>query len=480
MAESVRGRFAPSPTGHLHVGGARTALFNWLFARRAGGAFLLRIEDTDRSRSTEDAIRQILEAMSWLGLTWDPEGPEDDGRHRGYFRQTSRLEIYRAHAERLLADGRAYRCYCPPDELEARRQAARARGETFRYDGRCREAPPRHEVPAALRLRVPDDGATVVSDLIHGEVTFDHATLDDWILLRSDGTPTYNFCVVVDDVTMKITHVIRGTDHLSNTPKQVLCYEALGYPRPIFAHMPMILGPDRSRLSKRHGATSVLAFRDEGFLADAMVNYLARLGWAHGDQEVFTRDELVRLFDLHQVGATAAIFDRVKLEWLNGHWIRALPRDILAARWRPFLEPAGFAPLGDLDWLARMATTLQERAKTLQDMVEQGRFYFEAPRAYDPQAAGKLFTAATRPRLDHIMRRLEALEAWDETALEGTLRQIAGELGLKLVDLAQPVRLALTGRSASPPLFAVMTLLGREETRARLRAACDHIGAVET
>ena len=286
MAESVRVRFAPSPTGHLHVGGARTALFNWLFARHHGGAFLLRIEDTDRDRSTDEAIQQILGALTWLGLDWDQEGPEDDGAYRGYFRQTSRFEIYRAHAERLLAEGRAYRCYCTPEELDARREAAQARGETFRYDGRCRDLPLRPGVPAALRLRIPDAGTTVVPDLIHGDVTFDRATLDDWILVRSDGTPTYNFCVVVDDVTTKITHVIRGNDHLSNTPKQILCYEALGYAQPVFAHIPMILGPDRKRLSKRHGATSVLAFRDEGFLPEAMVNYFARLGWAHGDQEV--------------------------------------------------------------------------------------------------------------------------------------------------------------------------------------------------
>lgn len=479
MAEPVRVRFPPSPTGHLHVGGARTALFNWLFARRAGGAFLLRIEDTDRSRSTEDSLRQILEAMTWLGLTWDPEGPEDDGTYRGYFRQTSRLDAYRAHAERLLAEGRAYRCYCPPEELEARRQAAQARRETFRYDGRCRTAPARPGVPAVLRLRIPEEGATVVSDLIHGEVVFDHATFDDWILVRSDGTPTYNFAVVVDDVTMKITHVIRGTDHLSNTPKQVLCYDALGYPRPVFAHIPMILGADRSRLSKRHGATSVLAFRDEGFLAEAMVNYLARLGWAHGDQEVFAREELVRLFDLGQVGAAPAIFDRAKLEWLNGYWIRALAPAELARRWRPFLERAGVTPPaatpdGDA-WLARAAATLQERAKTLADMAERGRFYFARPADYDREAAGKLLTAAARPRLERLLRRLQAQEGWDEATVEGAVRQLAGELGVKLVELAQPVRLALTGGIASPPVFAIMTLLGRDETLARLRALLDRV-----
>ncbi len=473
--ESVRVRFAPSPTGHLHVGGARTALFNWLYARHLGGAFLLRIEDTDRSRSTDDSIQQILDALTWLGLDWDREGPEAGGAYRGYFRQTSRLEIYRAHAERLLAEGRAYHCYCTPEELEARRAAAQARGETFRYDGRCRDVAPRPGVAAALRLRIPETGVTVVPDLIHGEVSFDRATLDDWILVRSDGTPTYNFCVVVDDVTTKITHVIRGNDHLSNTPKQILCYEALGYPRPAFAHIPMILGADRKRLSKRHGATSVLAFRDEGFLPEAMVNYLARLGWAHGDQEVFTRDELVRLFDLRQVGATPAIFDRTKLEWLNQVWMKRLAEDpgerrrLATQALAPHVERLGIAAPPERLLLA-LLENLTERTTTLVEMATQGRFYFDAPTDYEPEAARKLLTPATGARMDRLLRRLEGLAPWDAATLEGAFRQLAAELEVKLVDLAQPVRLALTGRTASPPLFGVMAELGPEETLRRLRA----------
>ncbi len=479
MAESVRARFAPSPTGHLHVGGARTALFNWLFARHHGGVFLLRIEDTDRDRSTDEAIQQILGAMTWLGLDWDPEGPEDDGAYRGYFRQTSRFETYRVHAERLLAEGRAYRCYCTPEELDARREAAQARGETFRYDGRCRDLPARPGVPAALRLRIPDAGTTVVPDLIHGDVTFDRASLDDWILVRSDGTPTYNFCVVVDDVTTKITHVIRGNDHLSNTPKQILCYEALGYAQPVFAHIPMILGPDRKRLSKRHGATSVLAFRDEGFLPEAMVNYFARLGWAHGDQEVFTRGELIRLFDLRQVGATPAIFDRTKLEWLNQVWEKRLAedpagREELAKAFVPHLERVGIAnPPGAL--VISAVVNLATRATTLAAMVPKARFYFEDPTAYDPTAFGKLAMPTLGSRLDRLLARLAALELWTETELEGACRQLAGELGVKLVDLAQPVRLALTGETASPPIFGMMTDLGRETTLRRLRAFRDRV-----
>jgi glutamyl-tRNA synthetase len=473
-AESVRVRFAPSPTGHLHVGGARTALFNWLFARHHRGVFLLRIEDTDRDRSTDEAILQILGAMTWLGLDWDREGPEDDGTYLGYFRQTSRFEIYRAHAERLLAEGRAYRCYCTPEELDARREAAQARGETFRYDGRCQDVPLRPGVPAALRLRIPDSGTTVVPDLVHGDVSFERATLDDWILVRSDGTPTYNFCVVVDDVTMKITHVIRGNDHLSNTPKQILCYEALGYPLPVFAHIPMILGPDRKRLSKRHGATSALAFRDEGFLPEAMVNYFARLGWAHGDQEVFTREELIQLFDLRHLGATPAIFDRTKLEWLNQVWMKKLAEDPSD---RKRLAESLFIHLQGAEienppmrLVERAVVNLTTRATTLAAMVPKARFYFEDPTEYDPTAFGKLATPALGPRLDRLLARLTSLESWTETELEGVCRQLAGELGAKLVDLAQPIRLALTGEIASPPIFGIMTDLGRETSLRRLRA----------
>src|SRR5262245_16243262 len=381
MPEPVRVRFAPSPTGHLHVGGARTALFNWLYARHHGGVFILRIEDTDRSRSTEEYIDAILDAMRWLGLSWD-EGPP----HHGY-RQTERSEIYRAHAERLLAEGSAYRCRCTAETLDALRQTAQQRGETFRYPGTCREANVSDSEPHALRLKTPREGQTVVEDAIHGAVAFDNAQLDDWILVRTDGTPTYNFCNVVDDVSMKISHVIRGNDHLSNTPKQIQCYVALGYPVPVFAHIPMILGADKSRLSKRHGATSVQAFREAGILPEAMVNHLARLGWSHGDQEVFSRDELIRDFDLDQVGKAGAVFDYAKLEWLSHHWIKAAPAPRLAADLAPFLRAIGLPEPADLGWLARVVDTLKERAPTLKVLAEQGNFYVKAPATYDPQAA---------------------------------------------------------------------------------------------
>jgi glutamyl-tRNA synthetase len=458
---SVRVRFAPSPTGHLHLGGARTALFNWLFARHHGGAFILRIEDTDRSRSTEEHIEAIVEALAWLGLDWD-EGPPAAG-----YRQTERLDLYRAHAERLLAAGRAYYCDCSPALLDREREAAQARGETFRYPGRCRD---RGLGAGALRLRIPDAGVTVVDDLIHGPVTFDHRQLDDWILVRTDGTPTYNFCVVVDDVTMRITHVIRGNDHLSNTPKQILCYEALDYAAPRFAHVSMILGPDRSRLSKRHGATSVQAFRDAGFLADAMVNYLARLGWAHGDQEIFSRDELVRLFDIKDVSSAGAVFDVAKLEWLDQAYLKATDGARLAALVRPFVERAGLVP-PDPTRLARMADTLRERAKTLVEMVEIGRFYFVPPAEYEAKAAEKFLTPAGSLRLGRLTERLEALADFGAPAIEQVYRDLAAELGLKLVDLAQLSRVAVTGRTVSPPIFEVLAILGREESLARLRRA---------
>ena len=458
----ARVRFAPSPTGHLHVGGARTALFNWLYARHVGGTFILRIEDTDRSRSTEDNIASIVDALAWLGLDWD-EGPPT----RGY-RQTERLEIYREHAERLVRAGRAYYCDCAPESLEAERKAAEARKETFRYSGRCRERGLR---AGALRLRMPDDGVTVVDDMIHGPVTFEHRQLDDWILVRTDGTPTYNFCVVVDDVTMRISDVIRGNDHLSNTPKQILCYEALGYATPAFAHVSMILGADKHRLSKRHGATSVQAFRDAGIVADAMVNYLARLGWSHGDQEIFTRDELVRLFDIKDVASSGAVFDLTKLEWLSQERIKATDGRRLAELARPFIAGAGLAVGMDEDRLARAMETLRERAKTLKELVDVGRFYFERPTAYEPKAAAKFLSPVGAERLAMLIERMRALGEFTAPALEALYRELTAALGLKLVDLAQLTRVAVTGGTASPPLFDVLAILGREETLARLADA---------
>jgi glutamyl-tRNA synthetase len=465
MPEPVRVRFAPSPTGHLHVGGARTALFNWAFARGRRGVFVLRVEDTDLERSTEEYLGSVLDALTWLGIDWD-EGPPSPG-----YRQTERFEIYRAHAERLLAEGKAYRCRCTPAELDLLRKTAQARGETFRYPGTCRDAGVPASEPHALRLRIPDEGQTVVDDVLHGRVVFDHSQLDDWILVRTDGTPTYNFCVVVDDVTMKITHVIRGDDHLSNTPKQVQCYRALGYPTPAFAHIPLILGPDKNRLSKRHGATSVQAFREAGIVREALFNYLARLGWSHGDQEVFSREEVAEHFDLAHVGLAAAVFDRTKLEWLSQHWIKTLPAADLAERLIPFLERADLPAPTDRVWLARVVVTLQERAKTLVEMAQAAAFYFRAPAAYDSAAVAKFWSRDAPGRYTLLLKRLEGHGDTDPAALEALYRGLAAELGLKLVDLAQLTRIALTGRAASPPVFDIIGILGKEETLRRLRAA---------
>jgi glutamyl-tRNA synthetase len=471
MSDTVRVRFAPSPTGSFHVGSARTALFNWAFARHHKGVFILRIEDTDRSRSTDEHIVQILDVLRWLGLDWD-QGPPSPG-----YRQTERFEIYREHAERLLAEGRAYRCRCAPETLDALRAAAKARKEQFRYPGTCREAGVPASEPHALRLKMPSVGQTVVEDAILGTVAFDNGTLDDWILVRTDGTPTYNFCVVVDDVTMEITHVIRGNDHLNNTPKQLVCYGALGYATPVFAHIPMILAPDRSKMSKRHGATTVEEFRDQGILPEALVNYLARLGWSHGDQEVLSPGDIVEHFGLEQVGKAGAVFDREKLLWLSHEWIMAAAHERLAKALTPFLASAlglasaADAALGDTARLAAIAASLKERSRTLVEMAEQADFYFRPPAAYDPQATAKFWGPEAPQRYAVLIKRIGAQEAFDPESLEGLYRGLASEMGLKLVDLAQITRIAITGKTASPPLFQVAALLGKVETIARLKTA---------
>ncbi len=466
MPDTIRVRFAPSPTGSFHVGGARTALFNWAFARHHKGVFILRIEDTDRSRSTDEHILQILDVLRWLGLDWD-EGPPASG-----YRQTERFEIYRAHALRLLAEGRAYRCRCTPETLDALRESARARKEQFRYPGTCREANVPDSEPHALRLKMPQGGQTVVEDAILGTVAVDNDTLDDWILVRTDGTPTYNFCVVVDDVTMKITHVIRGNDHLSNTPKQLVCYRALGYATPVFAHIPMILAPDRSKMSKRHGATTVEEFRDQGILPEALVNYLARLGWSYGDQEILSREEIALHFSLEHVGKAGAVFDREKLLWVSHQWIQAAAPERLAAALAPFL-PRVVAPApvpADRAHLAAIALSLKERARTLVEMAGQSAIYFIPPASFDPQATAKFWGPEAPQRYTVLLKRIEAQEAFDPESLEGLFRGLAAEMGLKLVDLAQLTRIALTGKAASPPVFQVAALLGKAETLARLKA----------
>jgi len=466
MKETVRVRFAPSPTGYLHVGGARTALYNWLFARHHGGTFILRIEDTDPERSTEESAGAIMEGLEWLGLDWD-EGP---------YRQAERLHLYRESAEQLLQAGKAYPCFCSPDELEERRKVLLAKGLPPKYDGRCRGQKVTGGRPFAVRFKVEGSGKTRVEDLVHGPVEFDDAEVEDFVLLRSDGTPTYNFAVVIDDVQMGITHVIRGDDHLSNTPKQIKLYEALGFPPPRFAHLPMILGPDKSRLSKRHGATSVQAYRDMGYLPEAMINYLARLGWSHGDQEIFSREELIRYFTLEKVGRTPAVFDPAKLLWLNGHYIKQAEAKRLVEHLFPFWEEAGVSreelQRKETWWLEGVVRIYQERAKTLRELAEASKVLFEVRVTMDAEAAG-LLSSEARARLQALRPRLEALPEFTAAALETLVRGFATQQGVKLVEIAQPLRVALTGRTVSPPIFAVMELLGRERCLQRLNAVLD-------
>ena len=463
----VRVRFAPSPTGLLHIGGVRTALFNWLFARQQKGVFILRIEDTDQSRSTDESIQAIIEGMKWVGLDWD-EGP---------FRQTERMELYRSHAMKLLERGQAYWCVCKAEELDARRKEAEAKGLSPKYDGRCRDRGLTNPTgDAALRFKAPQEGETVVDDLIKGKIVFDNAVQDDLIILRSNGYPTYNFSVVVDDAMMKISHVVRGDDHLTNTPRQVPIFQALGFPVPQFGHLPMILGSDKARLSKRHGATSIMAYKDMGYLPDAMVNYLVRLGWSHGDQELFTRQELIEKFSWKNVQTSAAVFNPEKLLWLNAEYIKTSPPSQVAQALVPLLEGGGLkgeVAAVSTDWLAQLVVLVKERAKTLVDMVDWVRPYFGQTVTFDDEAAKKFLTPAIAPVLSKLLARFEAFQTFSKGEWEESFQQLVEEEGMKMGQLAQPVRVALTGRTASPGLFEVMDVLGRERTLLRLQAGIE-------
>jgi len=478
---TMRVRFAPSPTGYLHVGGARTALFNWLLARHEGGTFVLRIEDTDVARSTKEAVDAIFAGMRWLGLDWD-EGPDIGGPY-GPYTQMERLDTYRTHADRLLESGHAYPCFCTKGELDAMREEAQARGEAFRYTGKCRvlssdERTARQSAgePFVLRLKVPSEGETVVDDLIHGKVTFQNAVLDDFVLVKADGVPTYNYAVVIDDATMAITHVLRGDDHLSNTPKQQLIYQALGLPMPRFGHIPMILGPDKTKLSKRHGATSVTAYDDAGYLSDAMVNYLARLGWAHGDDEVMTRDELIAKFGVEGINDTAAVFDQAKLDWLNGVWMRQTASAALVPHIRPRLEKRGWLEARhDEAWLTKLVDLTKERARTLEELVAYANFFFDTAIAYQEEATAKFLTPATRPILAALAERLPATHPWTPEAIEAVFRALAEELGVKAGAVIQPTRVALVGSTASPGMFETAYLMGPDLVRKRLSGALGRI-----
>ena len=467
----VRVRFAPSPTGYLHIGGLRTALFNWLFARRHGGKFILRIEDTDRDRSTDSAIDAIVNGLRWVGLDWD-EGPH---------RQSDRLDLYRQKAMALLERGQAYWCVCTPEELEARRKEAQAKGEPLKYDGRCRErgltAPTE---PAALRFRSPQEGQTVVEDLIKGTIVFENTVLDDLIILRSNDYPTYNFSVVIDDALMEITHVIRGDDHVNNTPRQVPLFEALEYPVPKFAHLPMILGADKARLSKRHGATSVLAYQEMGYLPQALVNYLVRLGWSHGDQEIFSIQEMIEKFSFDHVQSSAAVFNPEKLQWLNAEYIKQGEPRHIADLLLPFLEKQGYdrdglvQPQGGLE---AVVPHLRERAKTLVEMVDWTLPYIMEPVAMDEAAAEKFLTPAIAPSLNKFAERVKTVDPFSKETLDPVLQTILEEDHLKMGKFAQPLRVALTGRTSSPGIYEVMELLGKDRTLKRLEQALHRIPA---
>ena len=463
---TVRTRFAPSPTGYLHIGGARTALFNWLYARRHGGQFILRIEDTDRERSTRESVNAILESMAWLGLDYD-EGP--------YF-QSERFPRYREVIQQLLDEGKAYYCYCSKEELDAMRQEQMARKQKPRYDGRCRNrTEPKPGVEPVIRFKNPDSGTVVIDDLVRGRVVFRNEELDDLIIARSDGTPTYNLTVVVDDLDMKLTHVIRGDDHLNNTPRQINIMRALGAEPPKFAHVSMILGEDGSRLSKRHGAVSVLEYRDQGYLPEALLNYLVRLGWAYGDKEIFSVDEMIELFDISDVNKSASTFNPDKLLWLNHHYImHADPLHVAHhLRWhlgRLDIDPAEGSPDPLLVVLAQ-----RERCKTLVEMAESSVFFYRDFDEYDPKAAKKNLKPEALAPLKKLYEQFEDISEWEPEPLHQIVIDTAEALGLKLGKVAQPLRVALSGTSVSPPIDVTLHLLGREKTLVRIQRAIHYI-----
>ena len=460
--DQVVTRFPPSPTGHLHIGGARTALFNWLLARSQQGRFVLRIEDTDQERSTPEMTETILEAMRWLGLDWD-EGP---------YYQSQRFDLYHEHIERMLADGRAYYCQCTPDEVEAMRDRAREKGEKPKYDGTCREKGLGPGPGRVVRFKSPLQGETVFSDLLKGTNRVDNRELDDFVIRRADQTPTYNMAVVVDDATMGVNTILRGDDHLSNTPKQVLLYQAMNYPLPGFGHVPMILGPDKKKLSKRHGAMSVLEYRDMGYLPQALNNYLVRLGWSYGDREIFDLKELIDLFSLKNLGKSACVFNPEKLRWVNSQHIKAADVQILAGQLKVQLERDGFQGLdaGDLE---KVVPLLQPRAETMREMAEMARIFVMADEKieYDPDLVRAFLTQEVRTHLENLVDRFQGLSEFSRQALEDDVRSYLEANGLKFKLLAQPIRVSLTGQKASPGLFETMEVLGQTRVVNRMSRA---------
>ena len=457
-------RFPPSPTGYLHVGGARTALFNWLYARHTNGKFVLRIEDTDTARSTQESVDAIFDALEWLGIEWDA-GP--------YF-QSQRFDIYKEYIDKLVDAGHAYYCTCSAEELEIMRATAREKGGKPKYDGTCRDKGLEKTENAVVRFKAPLVGTTILKDVVKGNIVFQNDELDDFIICRSDGTPTYNFVVVIDDITMNINTIIRGDDHVMNTPKQMLIYNALGVPLPIYGHVPMVLGSDRTRLSKRHGATSVTAYRDMGFLPDAFINYLVRLGWSHGDQEYFTRDELIEKFSLENIGRSAGIFDQEKLLALNAEHIKATPIKTLARLLTPFLKAEGVESTEGA-FIESIVETLVPRSKTLQEMARDAVFYYADTIEYEEKAAKKFLKTKALEPLTMLVAELKQIEIFTQENLEDAFRAVMEKSGLKLGKIAQPVRVALTGRTASPGIFEIITIIGKEKVLARLNQSIEFI-----
>jgi len=463
---TIRTRFAPSPTGYLHVGGARTALFSWLYARKHGGTFILRIEDTDLERSTAESVDAILQGMTWLGLEYD-EGP---------FFQTHRFPRYKEVIERMLKEGTAYHCYCTKERLEGLRNEQMARKEKPRYDGRCRHGVPNppKDIPPVVRFRNPLEGSVVVEDMIRGRVVFQSSELDDLIIARSDGTPTYNFTVVVDDMDMQITHVIRGDDHLNNTPRQMNMLKALGVTPPVYAHVPMILGADGARLSKRHGAVSVMQYRDDGFLPEALLNYLVRLGWSHGDQEIFSIEEMIKLFEASSVHSSAAAFNPEKLLWLNQHYIKTGDPAHVARHLSYHLGRLGIDPGAGPD-LVEVVKVQRERSKTLVEMAVNSAFFYKDFDAYEAKDAAAHFKPEALAPLTDLHARLAGLPQWSAEAIHLTVNAVAEARALKLDKIAQPLRVAVAGRAVSPPIDVTLFLLGRERTLKRLERAMTHL-----
>jgi len=462
---NLRVRFAPSPTGYLHIGGARTALFNYLLARKEGGVFVLRIEDTDVERSTQESVDAILQAMDWLGLSYD-EGP---------FYQSERYELYKSKVAELLNKGLAYRCYCTPEELDAKREEAMQSGGKPRYDGTCRNRTDQPDAPYVVRFKTPLDGTTAFVDRIKGTISVENSELDDLIIQRTDGNPTYNFVVVIDDAEMGITLVIRGDDHVNNTVRQIPMYQALGYEVPEFAHVPMILGADKKRLSKRHGATSVMAYREMGYLPEAMVNYLVRLGWSFGDEEIFSMNDLVAKFSLENVGRSAGVFNPDKLLWLNEHYIKTGDPERLGSLLAEILAGQGVDVASGPD-MAAVVRTLQDRAKTLVEMAHGACFYFKAPETFDDEAAAKFLTPDKRDVIELTIKHLSGLADYSHDGVETAFKSVMEESGLKFGKIGPTVRVALVGGAISPSIYDVVAVLGKERVLPRLQKALASLG----